>query len=95
MPVTGLGQYFLYNDGEDKIIGLVTGGDMPWDPNIQDREGIGAQHVMVGGSMAPGGNVTCLVQNKAFFTTANNVLRSSVTNPSLTTLTFEAAMTRR
>ncbi len=89
MPVTGLGQYFLYNDGTDKIIGLVTGGDMPWDPNLQDREGIGAQHVMVGGSMAPGGNVTCLVQNKAFFTTAGNVLRASATNPVINALIFE------
>ncbi len=89
MPVTGLGQYFLYNDGTDKIIGLVTGGDMPWDPNIQDREGIGAQHVMVGGSMAPGGNVTCIVQNKAFFTTAGNVVRASSTNPTINALIFE------
>lgn len=89
MPVTGLGQYFLYNDGTDKVIGLVTGGEMPWDPNLQDREGIGAQHAIVGGSMAPSGNVTCLVQNKAFFTTAGNVLRANATNPTINALTFE------
>jgi hypothetical protein len=89
MPVIGLGQYFLYNDGTDKIIGIITGGDMPWDPNLQDREGIGAQHLMVGGSMAPGGNVTVIVQEKDFFTTAGLLMRASATNPSLTALIFE------
>jgi len=90
MPVTGLGQFFLYDaGGADSIIGLVTGGDMSWDPNILDREGIGAQHVMVGGSMAPKGNITCIVQAKDFFTTAGNVVRAAMTLPVINAIEFE------
>lgn len=88
-PVTGFGQYWYYNNGSSLAIGLVTGGGMPMDPNVQDREGIQAQHLMVGGSQTPGGNVQIAVQDKTFFTTANYLLRSAVTNPALTTLIFE------
>lgn len=89
MPVTGLQQYFLYDDGAAKNIGIVAGGELGWNPNIQTRDGIAAQSTDVGGSMAAAGTVNILVQDKSFFTTAGNLLRASATNPTINPLIYE------
>ena len=89
MPHTALTQYWNYLDGTAKAIGLVTGGEMGWNPNLQERLGIAGQSALAGGSMSAAGNVNVLVQNKAFFTTAGNVLRASATNPVINPFTIE------
>jgi hypothetical protein len=82
--LTGLSQFFDW--GASSITtsgGKVTGGDMPLDPQLADREGIGAQAALVGGPLKPGGNVSMMVQQETVALLAY-ALRGSYTTPTLT-----------
>lgn len=90
MPQIGVGQYFGYGTTTgNTCAGIVTGGELGWNPNLQVRQGIYAQSQVVGGSMAATGSATILPQAHALFTTAGNLLRASATNPTLNALAFE------
>jgi hypothetical protein len=90
MPQIGVGQYFGYGtSAADTAIGIVTGGDLGWNPNIQTRQGIYAQAADVGGSMSAAGTASIALQAKALFTTAGNLVRASATNPTINALVFE------
>jgi hypothetical protein len=90
MPQIGVGQYFGYGtSAADTAIGIVTGGDLGWNPNIQTRQGIYAQAADVGGSMSVAGTASIAMQAKALFTTAGNLTRASATNPVINALVFE------
>ena len=63
MTQLGLGQYFGYGStNADTAVGIVTGGDLGWNPNIQTRQGIYAQSANVGGSMSAAGSASVIVQ---------------------------------
>jgi hypothetical protein len=90
MPQIGVGQYFGYGTSTaDTAIGIVTGGDLGWNPNIQTRQGIYAQAADVGGSMSAAGTASIALQAKALFTTAGNLVRASATSPTINALVFE------
>lgn len=90
MPQMGFGQYFGYGtSAADTALGIINGGDLGWNPNIQERSGIYAQSQNVGGSMAAAGTADIALQLKAFFTTMGNLLRASSTTPVMNPLVFE------